>query len=216
MSMHLPARFPHSASIRLVATLVVCAWLSGAGLGAEDAPSDNPFQRAGIVSNPAASSGDADLDALQFSGLSSIGDQRSFNFTDQRTHKSFWVPMGGAENGVSIVSYDEQNEQVTVRRGRVQKPLSLRKAVLVAATSGSAMPPRAGPSFTVANNPPPHPPGSGVDEIKNPKTPAEVKQAEYEARMLVSDLLDISMKAREEQRKLREARERGQGTRAGP
>jgi hypothetical protein len=51
------------------------------------------------------------------------------------------------------------------------------------------------------------PAGSGVDEIKNPKTPAEIKQAEYEARMLVSDLLDISMKAREEQRKLREAQQ---------
>jgi hypothetical protein len=44
----------------------------------------------------------------------------------------------------------------------------------------------------------------GVDEIRNPQTPEEIKQAEYEARMLVSDLLQISMQERERQRLLRE------------
>jgi hypothetical protein len=123
------------------------------------------------------------------------------------------VPLNDTVNGITVVSYDAANEQVLVRRGLIERPLALRKAVLVAApVSPVAMPGRQMPNAPVAAA---RPPGTGVDEIKNPKTPEEIKQAEYEARMLVSDLLDISMKAREEQRRLREAQRNGQPAPAG-
>jgi hypothetical protein len=173
----------------------------------------NPF---GQETAPAATvdSGDADLNALEFSGLASILDQRSFNFTDSRTRKNFWVPLNGTENGFTVESYDEQAEQVVVRRGSRTRPIPLRKTHLVAVPAVANSPHRPSQPAPVAvpitTAGAPRPPGQGVDEIKNPKTPEEVKQAEYEARMLVSDLLDISMQERARQKALRDAQARGQ------
>lgn len=188
-------------TLRMIAGFAVVCGLGGSGAFAQS-EDNNPFRPAGNSAVGAAPAGDAELDALQFSGLWSIGSERSFNFTDSRTRKSFWVPLNGTENGITVVSYDDANEQVVVRRGGNQRPLALRKAVLVAAPGSPVA-----TAKPVVTAPVARPAGSGVDEIKNPKTPAEIKQAEYEARMLVSDLLDISMKAREEQRKLREAQQ---------
>ena len=204
----------HCDLLRVVlAGLMVATGVGSRGI-AQTEESDNPFRPTGGAAPAAVSTGNAELDALQFSGLSSIGTQRSFNFTDARTRKSFWIPLNGTENGFSVVSYDETNEQVVVRYGTHQRPLSLRKAVLVAAPGAPTAGPTR-PAATTVTAAAPQPRGSGVDEIKNPKTPAEIKQAEYEARMLVSDLLDISMKAREEQRKLREAQQRGRAAPLG-
>lgn len=159
----------------------------------------NPFGAHQAKPAPVAST-DAELSALEFRGVAQIGERRSFNFTDTRTQKSFWLAADEPENeqGFAVVSYDPKSEQVVVRRGANTRAISLRKAVLVAAPGS----PVVRPTPVVAAN---RTPGGGVDEIANPKTPEEIKQAEYEARMLVSDLLDISMKAREEQRKRREA-----------
>lgn len=152
---------------------------------------------------------DPDLEALQFCGVMALGDERSFNFTDPRTRKSFWLPANGTEQGFSVESYDSTGEKVVVRRGSFTRTIPLRKTVV--ASSGPAAGGRVVvPVATNATPAAPRPPGSGVDEIKNPKTPEEIKQAEFEARMLVSDLMDISYRAREEQRKLREAQARGQ------
>lgn len=169
----------------------------------------NPFEPPAATPGPGPAVGDADLDALQFSGVSTIGDETSFNFSDPRTRKSFWVSLkGSSEGGFSVVSYDAAAEQVVVRHGSRTRPISLRKSVLVAAPVVIARPAAAPPITTAANAP--RPSGGGVDEIKNPKTPEEIKQAEYEARMLVSDLLDISMQERARQRAIREAQTRGQ------
>lgn len=172
----------------------------------------NPFGQ--VATAPVtADAGDADLNALEFSGVAAILDQRSFNFTDTRTRKNFWVPLNGTENGFTVESYDEQNEQVVVRRGSRTRPISMRKTQLVALpAAGGNQPPRMNhpPPITTAAANTPRPAGAGVDEIRNPKTPQEIKQAEFEARMLVSDLLDISMQERARQKALREAQARGQ------
>jgi hypothetical protein len=180
-------------------------------LGAQQSELIDPFRhdQAAVV---VADSGDADLNALEFSGLASIIDQRSFNFTDSRTRKNFWVPLGGTENGFTVESYDEHSEQVVVRRGTRTRPISLRKTVLVAmpVTANPTYRPNSAPVPPVTTAAAPRAPGTGVDEIKNPKSPEEIKQAEYEARMLVSDLLDISMQERARQKALRDAQARGQ------
>jgi hypothetical protein len=53
-------------------------------------------------------------------------------------------------------------------------------------------------------------------EIVNPKTPQEIAQAEMEARMMVSDLLEISMQERARQKALREAQKQQGGQPAAP
>lgn len=195
---------------RIILAIVGAVVFSSAPSRAQAEDLVNPFGREETAA-PVPVAGDADLDALQFSGLVSIVDQRSFNFTDTRTRKNFWVPMNGTENGFTVVSYDANAEQVVVRRGTRTRPIALRKTVLVALPAGAGARP-AGPTgpVPVTTAAAPRPPGSGVDEIKNPKTPAEIKQAEFEARMLVSDLLDISMQERARQKALRDAQARGQ------
>lgn len=203
---------PSACFPRLRSWFVLLAVAAGAGAAlptvqAQEAPAKliNPFGRAEAAA-PVADAGDPDLAALVFSGLSSILDQRSFNFTDQRSLKSFWVPLHGTENGFTVESYNEQTEKVVVRRGTRTREIALGKSVLVAAPNAG------GPKYAMtAPTPlsPPRPAGAGVDEIKNPKTPEEIKQAEYEARMLVSDLLDISMQERARQKALRDAQGRG-------
>jgi hypothetical protein len=190
----------------LVRSMMVAGALYGCvvGLRAQETTKlINPFPTAAPKIESMAKS-NPDLDALEFTGVSSILDQRSFNFTDKRTRKSFWVPLHGTANDFTVVSYDEKAEQIVVRRGQHSRTIDLRKPRLIVTP--------AAPMVAHTNNPPASTampanatPGSGVDELRNPQTPEEIKQAEYEARMMVSDLLDISMQERARQKALRDA-----------
>jgi hypothetical protein len=208
-----PFRFPHLVACAAAAVLSLSAALSETS--AQQASLINPFEQTNAAP-VVADAGDADLNALEFSGVAAIVDQRSFNFTDTRTRKNFWVPLNGTENGFTVESYDERAEQVVVRRGTHTRPITLRKTQLVALPVPANHQPYTPPPITTAAATAPRAPGPGVDELKNPKTPAEIKQAEYEARMLVSDLLDISMQERARQKALREAQARGQTPQAVP
>jgi hypothetical protein len=149
--------------------------------------------------------GDRELEALQLSGISVIGSQQSFNLTDSISKKSFWVSLNETVNGFRVVSFDPQNDSVVVHRGAFSRVVPLRRAVIavqaVPVPVPAASPPAEGPKRPVV----------GVNEIANPKTPKEVAQAEFEARMLVSDLMEISMQERARQRALREAQQKQQG-----
>ena len=166
----------------------------------------NPFRKHGpaVADQPAAS--DADLDALQLSGISMIGSERLFNLVDSRTQRSFWVPLKGSQNGFTVTDFNSANDAVVVKRGAFTRTIALRKAVLIAPTPRAPEPPLRAP--VVSSMPPlDELPKEGVSELKDPKSPAEIKQAEFEARMMVSDLLEISMRERERQRAIREGRQ---------
>ncbi len=173
--------------------------------GAEAANSSgSPFLPAGArQAAPAAPTMDKELADLQLSGISVIGDQKQFNFVNPGTRQTFWLALGASENGFTVEAYDAKADAVVVRRGNFTRRLELRQSRIVAAVAPkepSSLPPlKTAPDV-------PDVQVAGVDEIKNPKTPAEIKQAEFEARMLVSDLLEISMQERARQRALREAK----------
>lgn len=143
----------------------------------------------------------SDLEALELSGISALGPEFRFNLINNKTKKSFWVGLNRTVSGFTITSYDPRNSSVVVTSGSGSRTISLRKASFVA--QGPVVP-VAAPLVPVEPFVPIPDSVEGVDEIKNPQTPDEIKQAEYEARMLVSDLLQISMQERERQRLLRE------------
>lgn len=158
-----------------------------------------------------ASTGDGDLAALQLSGVSSLGGQRMFNFVDPRSNKSFWVPLNGSANGYEVTAYDEKTITATVTRNGQTREVPLRQVQI--ASMPSAVPAPA--PVSVPARPPGSPPMAVVrtadgGEIVNPKTPQEIAQAEMEARMMVSDLLEISMQERARQKALREAQQKQQ------
>lgn len=152
--------------------------------------------------------GDLELNALQLSGVSTLGGQSMFNFVDARNNRSFWVPLKGTVNGISVVSWDPSTDTVVVDRAGRSRSIALKQAQIAAMPSSASAPAvapapvrPAGMPTTVIRTP-------DGGEIVNPKTPQEIAQAETEARMMVSDLLEISMQERARQKTLREAQQK--------
>ena len=124
--------------------------------------------------------------------------------------KSHWLGMGETKNGIALISHDARREILTVSANGVHKQLTLRKAgasgnrgpaVAAMAPVQTVNTSIADSSATIAPPPPvqpmpPPPPSSALpDPRPAPGQEAIVKQ-ETEARMLVSDLLEIGMAQR--------------------
>lgn len=128
--------------------------------------------------DPAAQAAPAPAkDGLEFTGVIVTGKTVLLNLTDPQAKKSFWVALGKAEEGVEALDYDRRQDAATVKvRGETRRLVM--KQPVVAASSGNS-------AATVVVAP--------VVPLPPPSTPAE---AEREARMLVSDLLEIGMQQR--------------------
>jgi hypothetical protein len=174
-------------------------------VGAVAATAASPFLPDAKPAPQAAPAMDAELQALQLSGISAIGDEVQFNLVDPRTKKSYWLALGATEGGITVVSYEADADAVVVRKGAQTRRLELRQSRIVASAPTSPAVPAPTPAAPLDTTN-----VVGVDEIKNPTSPQEIKQAEFEARMLVSDLLEISMRERARQKALREAKQREQ------
>jgi hypothetical protein len=111
---------------------------------------------------------------------------------DSQAKRSHWIPVGSAYGDIQAVSYDAAGDRAVIRVHGSPMSLSMRKAVVAGMPSQmpglpSPMPTvfgSAGPPFP--RNPPP---------VVQPPSP-EIAKQEREARMLVSDLMDIGMQQR--------------------
>jgi hypothetical protein len=217
--------------IALVVSLAAAE--AGGGL-----PKKSPFEVRGVASAPAA----AASETIEFAGVSSIGKKTDLIFYDKTAKKSHWIAPGETKEGIAVINYDARREEAVVKINGVQKTLALRKA---AGPVGGARPATglpggfntyAGPSTPPAvnalpaanpvnaavsgassTNPPPQP----TAPAPAPGSPAEIQaRQETEARMLVSDLLEIGMAQRrayeEAQRKAAEAGMQTQPAPANP
>lgn len=136
--------------------------------------------------------------------------------------KNRWIALGETVDGLNVLTYDAQRDQVVVKVAGEQKLLTLRKASgVVNAPTLTMVAPNPAMNFNVP--PPasadviqkiqPPPPASAapateapvaaaappaVDPAKPgaPAAPLSVARQEEEARMLVSDLLEIGMAQR--------------------
>ena len=201
--------------ILLLPAMVLAAEKGEKGTGL---PKFSPFEQRGGPAAPAAAN-----ETIEFAGVSSIGQKTDLIFYDKTTKKSHWVAKGETKDGITVLNYDERREVAVVKYNGVEKTLALRKgasptsnvrtavntsgfnastapaavapvpvqvpvpadvAAANAATNGVATTPTTTPAVPL---PPAPPPGS----------PAEVQaRQETEARMLVSDLLEIGMAQR--------------------
>lgn len=154
-------------------------------------------------------------DTIEFAGVSSIGKKTDLIFFDRTAKKSRWVPLGETVDGISAISYDAQHERATVKINGEQKVLVMRKSgtgsgaapAMTVAPAMTPMPlPTVTPLPTTAMSAPPAPPVSAGNVAQAqpapatpppaPNTPEAQARAETEARMLVSDLLEIGMAQR--------------------
>jgi hypothetical protein len=200
--------------------MVLLAPAFAVALGAADTSTgiakESPFKLRGGPAAPTATA----TETIEFAGVSSIvGKKTDLIFYDKTAKKSHWITPGETKEGIAVINYDERREEAVVKINGVQKTLALRKpsgpvgtarpvahqasgfniASPVPLPSPVAAPP-AMQNAPAASNPgsaPTNPTDSPAPVNAAPSSPAEVQQKqETEARMLVSDLLEIGMAQR--------------------
>jgi hypothetical protein len=172
---------------RLVLGLLVPAVALGAASAA--------FSQATLVSNSpfapngtAVSGSRAPAEAYELTGSSVEGPDVTVCIYERQAKHSQWIPVGGDEDGVRVVSYDPQNDTAVVVIAGARKELAMRKATVAAVGPMAASRPvqsvysPAAPTTPIASAP--------------PVVTGTAAQEQREARMLVSDLLEIGIQQR--------------------
>jgi hypothetical protein len=175
----------------------------GAALAQAPLPDTSPF----IANNAAAKA--APDEPIELAGVSTVGDRTDLIFHNKTSKKNTWVRVGATADGITALKYDPHLERAVVRIDGVEKVLTLRTGT---GPVNAPMPPpvAAIPPVPPPANAAPGTPGlSPTGAATAPATPDAVAKQENEARMLVSDLLEIGMAQRkayeEAQRKAAQA-----------
>ena len=171
----------------------------------------SPFLANTETAGPAAAQGD-----LQLSGITTIGGETSVCLVDSTQKKSFWVAVGSSERGIEVLSCSPSENRAVVRVRGETRTLVLRSP---SKTSGKQAPGTAAalapqprpavpqlPPPVLAGPPPPVQPAAGTIPATDigpaggqlpPVIPLTTREEqEREARMLVSDLMEIGMRQR--------------------
>lgn len=178
----------------------------------------SPFFPAGGAVDPSSAPGET----IEFAAIRMIGTRTEIDLYDTQGKKNHWIPLGESADGMSVLSYDAHRDQIMAKIGGVNKLLTLRQPHGVSAghtgfvnspAMNFAIPtppptpdpvataPASAPVANVVSNVPGVAPASAPAQ---PTAPLSVARQEEEARMLVSDLLEIGMaqrKAYEEKQK---------------
>lgn len=172
---------------------------------------------------------EAPAESIEFAGVTKVGKKTELIFVDKAAKKNRWVPLGETVDGISALNYDERLDQAVVKINGVQKTLALRKGSGPSNAPAAVAPMPAGfntplpavmPAVT-SLGPPTNIQPAVLQPATGQLTPApavpaapvppgqetQVKQ-ETEARMLVSDLLEIGMAQR---KAYEEAQKKAQG-----
>jgi len=165
---------------------VVAASAFGVAAGQTSLPARSPFLPAEVAGGPAANS-DA---RYELAGVAVTGANVAICIFDEETKKSHWIPVGSTTDGIKALRYEVARDHATISVGGSVKELYLRKAAVAAA--GHPLPVRNFAAYTPA--PPAALPAPSAGQPV--QTAAQLKHDETEARMLVSDLLDIGIQQR--------------------
>jgi hypothetical protein len=164
-------------------------------------PKDSPFTPAA-----AAPIVNAAAEPYEFAAVNTIGQKTSVYIFDKQVKKGRWILIGETVNGIVAKSYDATREAVAVRIGGQDKVLTLRRPGNGPVSGGPAaapnpawnIPPTIGPVMAepVVLAPAPAAVAVVTPAPTVPASPAVIAKQEQEARMLVSDLLEIGMAQR--------------------
>ena len=127
--------------------------------------------------------------AYVLTGMTVVGKDTLLSITSQADKRSVWVAVGKTVGDITAVSYDPAKEKAVIRAAGHSYTLTLKKGAVL---PGPAMPlPTSAAPTTAAAPQPSLPP---VEVPKGNLSPQEEK--EMEARMLVTDLLEIGQQQR--------------------
>ncbi len=164
-------------------------------------PKDSPFLPApGTVASGATST----QEGLELAGVSSTAKNTLVCIYDNQTKRSHWIAVNATVEGIKVLAYDSTLDQVSLSVGGQKKVLRLRKAIV----SGVA---NANPGVAAAGFATPAVMPSTPGTPQPPPAPGSIAQQETEARMLVSDLLEIGIQQR---KAYEEAQKKNEGEKA--
>jgi hypothetical protein len=145
---------------------------------------DSPFAAVGKGAGAAG----GPPEAYELAGSTSEGSQVSVCIFERQSRRSRWIDVGDTVDGIRVVSYDAASDAAVVTINGTRKDLTMRKDTV--ASSGSTYNPAVAP---VSN-------GQVASLVPVPQQPAAVPGTpaaeQREARMLVSDLLEIGIQQR--------------------
>jgi hypothetical protein len=176
---------PFRLSLAMLA-LVCCA--SGT-FGQTTLVGNSPFAPSGN----AAVMGSAPAQDYELAGSTSEDQQVSVCIFERQTKRSEWIPVGGNVDGIHVISFDNNHDTAVVMVAGQRKEISMRKAVVAKSTNANAQQ-NAQPRPAFVANSPAVPIASAPQPAPAATTAPE--QEQREARMLVSDLLEIGVQQR--------------------
>ena len=196
--------YPYLRHARILVALLPAIALTSTA-GAQTPTKDSPFLPPATAA--AATNGTT---SYEFAGMSVAGKATLLSIVRTRDKRSFWVPVGQTVGEITAVSYDPKTDQATIKADGQLLTLSMRKSVVVNAP--------------VSRQPAPNPVAvarpATLPAVSIPPPPAtEQEEKETEARMLVTDLLEIGQEQRrayeEAQRQAAEKAKSANGKAAG-
>jgi len=178
----------------LAAALALGAWAPRAAAQAP-APGDSPF--APPPGSAGAQAAGAAAPSYELAGASATPDGTEVCVYDAQSKRSSWIAVGASRDGIRVISYDPERDEAVVNVNGGNQVLPMRKASVAASAAGQA--PMWGPSMPFSVQPSLGPPG--MPAAQPPPEPADPKarelaRQEREARMMVSDLMEIGMQQR--------------------
>ncbi|HEY5079815.1 MAG TPA: hypothetical protein VII43_08205 [Opitutaceae bacterium] len=170
----------HGWMHRLALPAMAFAACAGLASGQTTLVAASPFAPAGAASAAAG----APAQAYELAGSSVQGSDVLVCIFDRQAKHSEWIPVGGVSGAIHVISYDQEHDKVLVTISGATKEIGLREAAPVA--SAPVASPAQPETFAAAA------PAGPV----SPATPASLAHDQNEARMLVSDLLEIGVQQR--------------------
>jgi hypothetical protein len=177
------AHFIAPRGLHSLATLVALACV-GSCFGQGSLVGNSPFAPSGS----AAASGKAADQDYELAGSSSEGSNVTVCIFARQSKHSEWIPVGETSNGIHVVSFDSSRDRAVVIVSGQRKEISMRTEKV------ASLAPPGPPRIDLSN-----PSSPLVPVVNNPQAAAATgtpEQQQREARMLVSDLLEIGVQQR--------------------
>ena len=166
---------------RFVVPVLAASGFIAPGLG-QTLVGNSPFAaqgRAAFAAGPA--------EAYELAGAATEGSQVTVCIYERQKKHSEWIAVGETSDGVRVVSYDAASDSAVVTIDGARKDLVMRQATVAAlAPSYEPMAPVNSGGIVASQVPAP----------SGPSTPQSLANDQREARMLVSDLLEIGVQQR--------------------
>lgn len=168
----------------------LCAPAASLAAEASSLPEQSPFLPPPAAAAPAAGEAAA---GYQLSGMTVVGKDTLLSITRESDKRSTWIVVGQTLGEVTAVSYDPAKDQAVIRTGGKEHTLTMRRSAVVAAAVSPLIPPNAA-AVLASIQASPTPAAEPAPVTMPPLSLQEEK--EMEARMLVTDLLEIGQRQR--------------------